>query len=345
MLHLAPASTHTLGTLRTFALHEKLSASQPAEGVVSINIPTDELRRVTIKLVGVLSSVELRTTKSLLLPANQELTLASMMHTVTLEQLVAQVQGDWLINVIRNDGLFVHFQPIVAAASPGDVFAYECLVRGREENGDIIYPGAMFQVARDAGYISLLDRETRVAAIRNAAELAPRSKLFINFNPSSVYDPAYCLRSTRSAVEEAGLGADRVVFEVVESDHVEDVAHLLGILNFYRNAGFQVALDDLGAGYGSLNLLTRLRPDYVKLDAELVRDVDRDPYKAQVAQRILDLANELSIQTVAECIETQGEFDWFTRNGATYLQGYYIARPATPPPAPRRSAMPSPVLE
>jgi len=95
-----------------------------------------------------------------------------------------------------------------------------------------------------------------------------------------------------------------------------------------------VALDDLGSGYGSLNLLTRLRPDYVKLDAGLVRNVDSDPYKSQVAARVLDLARDLGIASIVECVETVHEFNWVRSHGANFVQGYYIAKPAFPPPVP-----------
>ena len=108
----------------------------------------------------------------------------------------------------------------------------------------------------------------------------------------------------------------------------------------YRQAGFRVALDDLGAGYGSLNLLSQLRPDFVKLDMKLVRDVHLDPYKAGITSQLLEMARKLGIATVAEGIESAGELDWFRDHGVDFVQGFYIARPASPPPRPRPPAPP-----
>ncbi|MGY3253983.1 EAL domain-containing protein (putative c-di-GMP-specific phosphodiesterase class I) [Thermostichus sp. MS-CIW-19] len=123
-----------------------------------------------------------------------------------------------------------------------------------------------------------------------------------------------------------------MVFEVNESDRSPDLDHLQRILRFYRQAGFRVALDDLGAGYGSLNLLHRLQPDVIKLDRELIRGVDGDPYKAVIAQKVLELAQELGIVTLAEGIETAEELQWVRDHRVDLVQGFFIARPQPVPP-------------
>jgi EAL domain-containing protein (putative c-di-GMP-specific phosphodiesterase class I) len=119
---------------------------------------------------------------------------------------------------------------------------------------------------------------------------------------------------------------------VVESDAVSDTEHLLNIVKFYRQKGFRIALDDLGAGYGSLNLLTSLKPDFVKFDRELICGVDLDPYKQKVFVKLVEMAHELGIHTLAEGVETEGEYRWLAAQGVEYLQGYFFARPASPPP-------------
>jgi EAL domain-containing protein (putative c-di-GMP-specific phosphodiesterase class I) len=195
----------------------------------------------------------------------------------------------------------------------------------------LIYPDRLFGTARRSQLLFHLDRATRLAAIQGASEHAVSIPIFINFNPNSVYDPDFCLRSTVQAVEEAGLAPEAVVFEVVESEEIQDVEHLTRIMEYYRSAGFRVALDDLGAGYGSLSLLTRLRPDFVKIDMELIRGVDSDPYRAQIASKLLELAHDLKTFTVAEGVETEAEWSWCRNHGADYAQGYLFGRPACPP--------------
>lgn len=236
--------------------------------------------------------------------------------------------------MLREDRLETHFQPIVHAADPGEVFGYECLTRGRAADGRLIPPGELFAAATAADLLFPLDRAARLAAIRSAARHGVPCRVFINFNPSSIYTPSFCLRTTFRAVEQYGCDPARVVFEVVESEEVKDTNHLLEILKEYRAAGFAVALDDVGAGYSSLNLLARLRPDFVKLDMGLIRHVDTDPYKASVVGKLLEMARELGVRSVVEGVETAGEWQWAADHGANFVQGYLFARPAAVPPQP-----------
>ncbi len=218
--------------------------------------------------------------------------------------------------------------------SPERVFAYECLLRGRLDDGRELSAGQILGAAREAGLLFHVDREARLTAIRDAGLHGIATPLFINFNPTAIYDPQFCLRTTVAAARATGIAAERFVFEVIESDAVDDLDHLLRILNYYRDAGFRVALDDLGSGYASLNLLAQLRPDFVKFDRELIRAIDRDPYKQKVVRKLIELALELEIGTVAEGIERREEWQWLRDAGIQYAQGYWFARPASPPPEP-----------
>ena len=348
-LFLGPPLAHTQGTLRKILQARGIAFEEPAPRVVSIGLKPGRLEEVIAALAEGLGESEQRDTRSLLLGEGEEPSLGDLASTRPLSSLIANVQQGWLVEMIRDRRLTSHFQPIVRMDEPREVFAYECLLRGRSADGSLVAPTRMYDAAREAELLFQLDREARLTAIREAVAHEIHENLFINFNPSSIYDPTYCLRSTISAIDEAGIEPGRVVFEVVESDHVE--VDLLGIMTSYREAGFLVALDDLGAGYGSLNLLSDLRPDIVKLDMRLVRDVDRDRYKAGITSKLLEMALRLDIKTVAEGIETPGEFEWFRDHGADYAQGYYIARPGSPPPRPSSSlgfsgptALESPVL-
>jgi len=135
-----------------------------------------------------------------------------------------------------------------------------------------------------------------------------------------------------NTVDEIGLRRDQVVFEITETERLPAVKHLRRIMEFYREEGFQVALDDVGAGYSSLNVLVELKPDFVKLDMELVRNVDRDKSKAIVARKLIETVKELELATIAEGMERPEELEWVRERGADFAQGYLFARPATPPP-------------
>ncbi|MDX1739034.1 MAG: EAL domain-containing protein, partial [Alphaproteobacteria bacterium] len=109
-----------------------------------------------------------------------------------------------------------------------------------------------------------------------------------------------------------------------------DLAHLKGILAFYKNAGFGVALDDIGSGYSGLNMLHEMRPNYAKLDMDLIRNIDKDTYKQNIVRNLIDIAKNNNILTISEGIETEAEANWMHDAGTDFMQGYYFGRPAKP---------------
>ena len=334
ILYLAPPLAHTRGTLRRILWESGLPFGDPLEDVLAIEVAPEGLRSLSDLLVDGLGETELRDCKAVLVEEGSVFGLGTLPRMQDLATLTAVVRGEWLLRMLREDRLAVHFQPIVSATNPEEVFAYECLLRGLDEGGGLVSPGSMFGVARRAGLLFNLDGVARIKAIEAASGLGLEQNVFINFNPTSIYDPAYCLRSTMGAIERSDLPPGRIVFEVTESERVGDDKHLRKILDFYRKSGFKVALDDLGAGYSSLNLLASLRPDFVKLDVGLVKDVDCDPYRATVAAKLLELAKDLGVIVVAEGVETEEQWHWLVAHGAHLVQGFFFAEPASPPPVP-----------
>ncbi len=334
ILFIAPPLGHTMSKLQGLFGRLGLVSAPAPRGILGVVLDAEGGRRLAVDLSGALSRLELAEGRCLLLPRGSEPSLEDLLRFESLQTFVARASGDWVVDMLREGRIETHFQPIVRFSKPKEVFAYEALLRGREVDGALISPGAILRAARDANVIFQTDRAARLGSIAAVVAKRVETNVFINFTPNSVYDPAFCLRSTVSAVEAAGLPPSRFVFEVTESDEVEDVDHLLGILSFYRRSGFRVALDDLGAGYSSLNLLARLRPDFVKLDMQLVRGIDEDPYKAVVVEKMLELAREVGAVSVVEGVETEGEWRWAEAHGADLAQGFYCARPAADPPPP-----------
>ena len=334
VMYLSPPADEPLNSLRNLLAALGVSCAEPHPGMLAVGFTPVLLERLVVDMGALLTPTEAQGTRALIVPAGRPPTVADLMNTQPLSTLLAGVRYRWLADVLREDRLETHFQPIVAAADPTALFGYECLVRGRDANGAIIPPRDLFTAARTADLLFHLDRQARLCHIRCAARsrVGGGVRLFLNFNPSSIYAPAFCLRSTFKAVEEVGIDPAQIVFEVVESEEIKDTGHLLGILEVYRAAGFGVALDDVGAGYGSLALISRLRPDFIKVDMSLVRGVDQDPYQAQVAGKLLELARDLGTKTVVEGVETAGEHQWAVAAGADYVQGYFFARPAADPP-------------
>lgn len=335
LLHLAPPLARTGARLRGLLRRSGLRFAEPEPGIVSVTVPRDGLEKLALDLAGVLTSGEQLECRCLPARDGEPPTLGDLLNAQPLSRLVGRIRGEWVRQMLAEERLTIHFQPIVEARTPGRVFAHECLARGRERNGSLVTPTEALRAARAAGLLSHFDRIARLCAARAAAEHQLEGLLFMNVNPNAIHDPAACMASTMDALARAQIGPERVVFEVTETEDVADPDHLFGLLTFCRQNGFRVALDDLGAGYSSVRLLTRLKPDFVKLDRELVEGVDVDGFKARFVEKLIDVSRSLGIPIVAEGVETVREWQWIAARAVDYVQGFYVAAPAEPP---RRAA-------
>ena len=323
----AHAQGKTMGALRRLGLAPRTG---DAFGV-SVDVGTAPLGALVGTVADALTSVEVEDTRVLFSPAGAAPTAADLARVASLARFRALLDAGWIVALLEAERLASLFQPIVLGADPACVIGHEALLRGVGDDGSLLPPFPLFEGARRAGLLFQLDLAARRTHIANAAARRLDGLLFLNFTPTAIYDPAMCLRSTVAAIDAAGIAHDRVVFEVVEFEGPADTDHLRRILDYYRAAGFRVALDDVGAGYSSLNRLHLLRPDLIKLDLQLVRDVHTDPYKALVAEKLLELAQSLGIPVLAEGVETEGELHWLQAREVTYLQGYLFGRPAAEP--------------
>lgn len=217
------------------------------------------------------------------------------------------------------------FQPIVDVAERR-VFAYEALVRGPqgEPAGTVLS-----RITRRNRYA--FDQSCRRTAIELAARLGlvdTDAKLSINFIPGAMYEPENCVRATLAAARRARLPGDRLIFEVTEGEQVLEPAHLARIFEVYRGHGFLPAIDDFGAGYAGLNLLARFQPSLIKLDRELIADIDASRPKQAIVRAVLAVCADLGITPIAEGVETPAEYRALNAMGIRLFQGYLFARPA-----------------
>lgn len=309
------------------------------DNVFAVPCQVDSLHEVCRTWTDRFSHSQLSTIRCRILPSHQKPTPGDLMVSQSLRELIDAVDGRWLESLLERNGLVTYFQPIVHTANPQQVFAFECLIRGFEEDGSIIPPGQLFDAARATGQVARLDHASRLQAIDTAQGKNVESCVFINFNPGFLDDRLSNLHATFSRAVDSGISPERFVFEVVESDEFDDVDRLNRVVDACRDAGCRVALDDMGTGYNSLYLMAAIKPDFIKLDRSLVRDAHQDHYKSCISAKLIELAKELNITTVVEGIETEDDFRWARDNGAEYCQGYLFARPAPDPvpPAARKN--------
>ena len=214
------------------------------------------------------------------------------------------------------------FQPIVDVRDQS-IFAYEALARGLNGGGAAEVLG---QVDQNNRY--QFDQTCRVKAIRLAAQLGMNCHVSINFLPNAVYEPATCIRATLEAAKRYNFPVDRLIFEVTENEKVVDSGHLKRIIQEYHRQGFKTAIDDFGAGYSGLNLLAEFQPDIIKLDMDLMRDIDTDSTRQAIVRGTMAMCQALNITVIAEGIETTAEYHVLRDLGIHHFQGYLFARPA-----------------
>ena len=215
------------------------------------------------------------------------------------------------------------FQPIFDLGS-GAIFAHEALVRGVNGEGANHILSKVNSATRYA-----FDQQCRVKAIEMFAAQrgsTGQSGLSINFMPNAVYEPRACIRLTLDAARRTGFPLDRIIFEFTEAEQL-DTKHLLDILRVYREIGFKTAIDDFGAGYAGLSLLSRFQPDIVKIDMGLIRGIDSDRTKQVILKNTLAMLSDLNIVTICEGVETSAELATIQDFGVRLVQGYFLSRP------------------
>jgi len=256
---------------------------------------------------------------------------SELMHTRNLTELNDWVESHWVSQVIAERRLTTFFQPLICNRT-NKVFGYECLMRGLEIDHEIISPLRLIGAARKSGKLQALDELARIIAIENAAKLSlDKTLFFINFSPRYMTRDIPGMQQTVDAALDSGIDSSRFVFEITESDEIEDIEFVIDVLHLLREGGFRIALDDIGAGYNSLTRLAEIQPDYVKIDMDLVRGVNVDPFKSCITAKLLELSRELDIYTIVEGVETIEEWEWSKQHGADYAQGFYFAKPSPDP--------------
>lgn len=213
------------------------------------------------------------------------------------------------------------FQPIVDVDNKS-VYAYEALVRGPEGQGAFSVLSNVNETNRYS-----FDQICRVKAVKLAARLGMETMLSINFMPNAVYNPEYCIRTTLAAAQAAKFDTRKIIFELIETEDLDSLDHLVSIIKAYQQMGFQTALDDFGTGYSRYNILVASPPDILKLDMELIRDIDKIPNKQAVVAGIMTMMGQLGGKVLAEGVETEEEYFWLRSQGISLYQGYLFAKP------------------
>lgn len=257
--------------------------------------------------------------------------LSSDQKREPLRKLRQEREAHWIDEIIEERHLVSYYQPIVHYdGETTRMMGHELLSRGIGKDGQLISPLSMLEAARTRHRLFALDRACRITCVEHA-EVIKDQWIFINFVPTAIYIPEHCLSTTLKLINELNIPPEHVIFEVVESDDIEDIDHLKKILDYYKQQGFKYALDDIGTGTNTLKKLAYLEPHIVKLAREYVDGICENKEKQHMAQALLQVADQIGAQLLAEGVETKEDMDYLQRMGYELFQGYYISKPQAAP--------------
>ena len=242
------------------------------------------------------------------------------------EALAARDRQRLFQDLVLAEDIAMLYEPIVNLTTR-EVVGHEALVRGPWKS-DLQSPGRLFELAEETGLVFELDCLCRRTALRGARGLAPGHKLFLNCLPTAIHDPAFRGDALKDTLADLQLRPEDLVFEISERESIDDFSIFREARDHYRELGVQIALDDTGVGYGSLEAVMELAPDYIKVDLSLVRGIDRDPPRQELLRALHAVAGKLGGQVIAEGIETREELETLQRLGIPHGQGYLFGRAA-----------------
>ncbi|SFB79195.1 EAL domain, c-di-GMP-specific phosphodiesterase class I (or its enzymatically inactive variant) [Pseudoalteromonas denitrificans DSM 6059] len=231
--------------------------------------------------------------------------------------------------IIEKELISTLFQPVFDF-SKTNALGYEALSRGPQGSA-LESPEVLFKLAGQLNKISELELLCRKKAIINFANLNLSGKLLLNVSPNVLLDPNHPRGETLHLLAQNGLSANRVIIEVTEQEKVEDNDLFKQTIQHYRELGFVIAIDDLGAGYSGLKQWSELQPDIVKIDRYFIDHCDQSFVKKAFLKMILELAKITNTQVIAEGIEREEELLLLKSLGINLMQGFLLQRPVKIP--------------
>ncbi|AGL14314.1 EAL domain-containing protein [Actinoplanes sp. N902-109] len=219
--------------------------------------------------------------------------------------------------IIDTQAIQPTFQPVISLED-GSVTAYEALARFDEDR--FPNPVDAFAAAGEVGLGVPLELLAIEKAFEHLDALPDGTFLSANLSVEALLTPGVQAILLEHATQ-------RIAVELTEHAQVHDYPALIAVTDRLRAAGIAIAVDDTGAGFASLSHILQLRPDIIKLDITLVRDIDQDPVRAALARSLVGFAQDIGASLIAEGIETAAEHERLRSLNVRLGQGYFLARP------------------
>ena len=230
----------------------------------------------------------------------------------------------------RNE-FIIHYQPKFSVnADKPEIIGAEALVRWKHPELGMIPPGDFVPLFEKNGQITLLDEYVWLNAAKQIEQWTKENKkavpISVNLSRIDVFDPE--LESTlESIINSHNIKHEYFNLEVTESAYTEDADQVIQVMGSLRSKGFRVEMDDFGSGYSSLNMLSSMPIDLLKMDKEFIRNIENEEKDRQLVSLILDIAKDLKVPVIAEGVETEAQLKLIKELGCNIVQGYYFSYP------------------
>lgn len=240
-------------------------------------------------------------------------------------------QETTILNLIKENNVITLFQPVVSLRDKR-VIGFEALSRGICSNtGRVIKPLELFSMARSAGCDMELDNLCRKVALTSFKSIQNYNEyilFFLNLDTSVINNKDENSKiKTIELTDELGLDYSSISLEIVESK-IDNEATLAEFVEHYRRLGYYVSLDDFGAMHSNMNRIVSSKPDIIKIDMDLIRNVSVNYYQQSIISSIIDLARKTGALTLAEGLETPEDIIKCYELGIDLYQGFYFYKPA-----------------
>ena len=248
------------------------------------------------------------------------------MNVYSLDRM--SIETDLRTALERNE-FELFYQPQVSL-STGRIVGTEALIRWRHPERGLLSPVHFIEITEETGLIVpigtwVLQEACRqhMAWIKNGMEPMCIS---VNISAMQFYQTGFC-RTVRSIISESGIAPNNLELELTESLFMHDVGTVLKTLNELHKFGVRLAIDDFGTGYSNLSYLKRFPVDRLKVDQSFIRNIDREPVNVEIVRAISALGKSMSLELIAEGVETDSEMALAQSSGCDFVQGYRFSKP------------------
>jgi EAL domain-containing protein (putative c-di-GMP-specific phosphodiesterase class I) len=240
-------------------------------------------------------------------------------------RVAARARRKKFLSLVLGGDVSSVYEPIVDVATK-TVFGYEALARG-PAGTEFHSPAALFEAAEEEGFVFELDCLCRRSGLRGAEDLPTGTKLFLNVRPTTIYDPNFRPEALIRTLARTQLQPSDVVFEISEQESIQSFDAFREVRDEYGKLGFQIAIDDTGAGYASLQAVMELEPDYIKVDRAFCSGIDTDPARQSMLSALHSVAGQIGARIIAEGLDTLEELETLGRLGIPFGQGWLFGKP------------------